>query len=189
MHLYLKCIRDTWGTTADERAEAFPCDSILPDAEACYRGVTVRADVGTVFRWLCQLRAAPYSYDWIDNFGRRSPQTLTPGLDGLEEGQVVMSIFRLVSFDIDEHITLITRGGADRPPIFGQVAVTYSVRPISREETRLVAKILFKYPSGLLGWVMRVLLPWGDLIMMRKQLLNLKRLAENTSGIAVDADD
>lgn len=171
-------IRDNWGTTEEERAQAFPCDSILADAEACYRGVTVHADAPTVFRWLCQLRAAPYSYDWIDNLGRRSPQTLTPGLDALEVGQRVMSIFKLVSFVIDEHITVRTRGGSEKAPFFGETAVSYTVAPISRNETRLVAKILFKYPRGPLGWAMRLLLPWGDLIMMRRQLLNLKRLAE-----------
>jgi hypothetical protein len=167
-----------WGTSADERAEAFPCDDVLPDGVAMWRGVTVRADVGTVFRWLCQLRAAPYSYDWIDNFGRRSPQTLTPGLDELAEGQRVMTIFEVVSFVIDEHITVRTRGGT----LFGHAAVSYTVRPVSREETRLVVKIVCQYPRGPLGWVMRTGLPWGDLIMMRKQLLNLKRLAERDAA-------
>jgi len=171
-------IRDTWGTTEDERAEAFPCDDILADSDACYRGVTVFADEPTVFRWLCQLRLAPYSYDWIDNLGRRSPQTLTPGFDALEVGQRFMSIFTLVSFVIDEHITVRTRGGSEKAPFFGETAVSYTVVPVSENETRLVVKILFKYPRGPVGWVMRHLLPWGDLIMMRRQLLNLKRLAE-----------
>jgi hypothetical protein len=170
--------RDTWGTSPDERAEPFPCDAVLPEGKACYRGVTVFADEPTVFRWLCQLRAAPYSYDWIDNWGRRSPQTLTPGFDELEVGQRFMSIFELVSFDIDAHVTMRTRGGAETAPFFGETAVSYTVVPVSENETRLVVKIVFNYPRGPLGWLMRVLLPWGDLIMMRRQLLNLKRLAE-----------
>jgi hypothetical protein len=175
-------IRDHWGTTADERAEPFLCDGILPEGEALYRGVTVHADVGTVFRWLCQLRDAPYSYDWIDNFGRRSPPTLTPGLDELAEGQRFMSIFELASFDIHEHITLCTRGGRENPPFFGEVAVSYTVTPVSADDTRLVVKLLVTYPRGFVGLIMRWLLPWGDLIMMRKQLLNLKRLSEASSA-------
>ena len=81
----------TWGTTPQEQQRSFPCDKILPDHnEAYYRSVSVLAEPATVFRWLCQLRVAPYSYDWIDNLGRRSPRELDPDLENLELGQHFM---------------------------------------------------------------------------------------------------
>jgi hypothetical protein len=42
----------------------------------------------------------------------------------------------------------------------------------------LLAKLRVGYPRGLAGWLMRIVLPPGDLVMMRRQLLTLKRLAE-----------
>ena len=66
----LRTLGDTWGTTEDERAAAYPVDDVLPDAEQwLFRGIDVAAPAALTFRWLCQLRAAPYSYDWIDNWG------------------------------------------------------------------------------------------------------------------------
>jgi len=98
-----------WGSTPADRAIVFPCDRWLehPD-DVMYRAVAVDAPPPVVFRWLCQLRAAPYSYDWIDNWGRESPRTLTPGLDDLAVGQRVM-IFDLVEFERDRHVTLRMR--------------------------------------------------------------------------------
>ena len=90
---------ESWGSSTQERAVADPCDILIkhPDGEL-FRGVDVSVPPGLVFRWLCQLRVAPYSYDWIDNRGRRSPPQLIEGLDQLEVGQRFMSIFRLVAF-------------------------------------------------------------------------------------------
>ena len=167
----------TWGTTEAERALPYPCDGFVERVDAaCWRGVTVRADAATLFRWLCQLRVAPYSYDWIDNRGRRSPRTLTPGLEELAVGQRVMGIFELVAFEQDRHLTARSRRFA--PGVLPAVAVSYVVAPAGPRETRLLAKLAFQVKPGPLGTVARALLEWGDLVMMRRQLLNLRDRAE-----------
>jgi hypothetical protein len=162
-----------WGSTAEERAADWPCDRLLPDANlVLYRSVDVAAPVEVAFRWLCQLRVAPYSYDWLDNLGRRSPRTLTPGLDELEVGQRVM-IFDLVEFNPGEEITLRARGD-----FFGRLFVTYRVYATSDTASRLAVKLVVRHRRDALGLLWRWVLPAGDLVMMRKQLLTLAHLAE-----------
>ena len=169
-----------WGMRDAERALVFPCDALLDSPEdELYRGVSVSAPPAVVFRWLCQLRVAPYSYDWIDNFGRRSPPRLVAGLECLAVGQPVMTIFDLVAFERDQHITLRIRPHTSAYRAFGELVVTYAVFP-DGERTRLLVKLRVRYPHGLTGAVMRRLLPLGDLFMMRRQLLNLAALAEAT---------
>lgn len=157
----------------------FPCDSHLPNAEdVLFRAVSVDAPPRVVFRWLTQLKVAPYSYDWIDNFGRRSPRTLIPGVEKLERGQKVMTIFELAEFEEDKHLTLVM-ASPRAVSLFGRTALSYAILPTSETSCRLVVKILVHYPDKPpLSW-MRRLLPWGDLLMMRKQLLTLKHLAES----------
>jgi hypothetical protein len=176
--LALMSVATTWGTTAGERATAFPHD--LPDERDRYvlwRGVDVAAPAPVVYRWLCQMRVAPYSYDWIDNGGRRSPQTLTPGLDQLEVGQSVM-IFRLAAFEPGVALTMETPAGSSGERLFGNVHMTYWARAVDDRRTRLLVKIRVRPAPGPFGAFMRAFLPWGDLVMMRRQLLNFRRLAE-----------
>lgn len=169
----------TWGTEKAERRLPFPCDRCVERADAAYfRGITVRSSPATVFRWLCQMRVAPYSYDWIDNGGRRSPRALTPGLEHLAVGQSMMRIFTLVDFAKDRHLTLRIKHGTGAFSLFGDLALTYLIVPETTERCRLLVKIVARYPRGFTGALMRWGLPWGDLVMMRRQLLNLKALAE-----------
>ena len=168
-----------WGTTREERAAAFPGDrSADAGADRLWRGVSVAAPASAVFRRLCQLRVAPYSYDWIDNGGRRSPRALTPGLDRLERGQRFMRIFELEDFEPGAHLTLATQPGSRGARLFGVVRVTYWARAQAADRTRLLAKLRVVPAGGLRGRAMRAFLPWGDLVMMRRQLLNLKSLVE-----------
>jgi hypothetical protein len=171
----------TWGSTPAERREVFPCDQLLPDAtDALFRATTVRAPPAGAFRWLCQLRVAPYSYDWLDNLGRPSPRHLTPGLEHLAVGQRVMTIFELAAFEPDRHLTLWMLGTRARA-IFGDIAVSYTVRPIAPASSRFVVKLAMRHRHTVWHALMRRLLPWGDLIMMRRQLLTLAGLAERAT--------
>jgi hypothetical protein len=169
-----------WGAEPAELAEPLPCDPLLPNAAiVVHRAVTVRAAPALVYRWLCQLRVAPYSYDLVDNFGRRSPQRLTPGLDRLERGQRVMTMFRLVDFARDEHLTLLHASG-----LMGIVAVTFATVPRG-DRTRLLAR--FRWTPPPLPLVREPLMTaWavGDLALARRQLLNLKALAERDAETA-----
>jgi hypothetical protein len=162
-----------YGSTAEERAAPYPCDALLEDHDAeLFRAVDVNAPTETVFAWLCQMRVAPYSYDWLDNWGRQSPRRRDPALEELEVGQTFMSIFRLESFDRPRQITLWHDG------LFGKVAGTYAVNP-----GRLVVKLLWRYPGGPARHVAGALLPAGDVVMMRKQLRTLAGLAESETNV------
>jgi hypothetical protein len=165
-----------WGASSAECAAPLACDELLaPTALRLHRAVSVAAPA-VVFRRLCQLKLAPYSYDLLDNLGRRSPRELVPGTEHLEVGERFMSIFRLAGFRADEHITIRSR----------RVVVTYALRA-EGDQTRLLARVLYDPPgprlrAAILSWALAV----GDLVMMRKQLLTLKRLAERDAvGAAV----
>jgi len=172
----------TWGVTADEVAGSYPCDRLSGEAtRALLRAVTIEAPPPAVFRWLCQLRVAPYSYDLVDNLGRRSPRALTPGLEDLEPGQQFMRIFVLLSFTEPEEITLrlVDPGGVR---LFGPLVLTYAVRAVDPERSHLVVKMI-PTGSGVVDRVRLPLLAWGDLVMMRKQLRTLSALAESAARL------
>jgi hypothetical protein len=168
----------TWGSLPAERLASYPCDALLAEPDdVLFRAVDVAATPAVVFRWLCQLKIAPYSYDWIDNWGRRSPRRLTEGVERLAVGQAFMRIFTLAGYHTDRHLTLsMTDPAAGRR--FGRVALTYAVAPAGEGRSRLVVKLLVKRPDRFPGAWLAPLLPAGDLVMMRKQLLTLKHLAE-----------
>jgi hypothetical protein len=87
----------------------------------------------------------------------------------------------VVDFAKERHVTLRVKHATRAFSLFGDVAVTYLILPEAPERCRLVVKVVVRYPHGVTGFAMRRLLPWGDLVMMRRQLLNLKALAENPS--------
>ncbi|MFE7797380.1 hypothetical protein [Nocardia sp. NPDC057440] len=151
-----------WGATEAEREQPLPCDELESGGVQADRAISIDASPQVVYAWLCQLRVAPYSYDLLDRFGRRSPRRRDPELTELEVGQRFMSQFDLVSFVLGRHITLVT----------GKICVTYAVRP-EGSGTRLVVRMHCGAPR-----IVARALALGDLLMMRKQLLTLKELAE-----------
>lgn len=163
------------------RAENWPStqqNSLVPQ-EVWFRGVHVNAPPKNVFRWICQLRAAPYSYDWIDNFGRQSPRHLVSGLERLRIGQKVMEIFSLQDFVIDRFMTIVL--WPPRSFLSSDLRITYLCAPVGNNETRLLVRVQICYPEHPFRSMICALLSSGDLVMMRKQLLTLKHLAEQSA--------
>jgi hypothetical protein len=156
------------GWSKREILRSYPCDDFVasPTVRA-WRGVRVAAPAEAVWPWVVQVRLAPYSYDWIDNCGRRSPRELA----GLPEPRVGdrfttaggREVGRIVSVDPGEQLT-----GA----IMGAFA-SYVLVPQEHDMTRLLLKVVMRTAR----WAAPGLCA-GDLIMARRQLLNFKQLAE-----------
>jgi hypothetical protein len=164
-------IGDRWGVTNDEITRTFPCDAWVrrPTLEA-WRGVTVHVTATELWPWVTQVGLAPYSYDWIDNGGRRSPQVLL-GISPPSVGDPFTiaagrTVGRILSIDAPYQLT---------GRIAGAVISYVLEQPSAAPATRLVMKITTALPRPLAP-----LLALGDLVMARRQLLNWKRLAEGT---------
>jgi len=163
-----RMIGDRWGVSENETSRSYPCDDFVasPTMQA-WRGVRVEAPAEAVWPWVAQVRLAPYSYDWLDNRGRRSPRDLV----GLPEPQVGdnfttaggRELGRIVSVDPGKQLTGTIMGAF----------MSYVLVPQERDVTRLLLKVVMRTTRwAALG------LSVGDLIMARRQLLNLKQLAE-----------
>ena len=158
---------ERWGVTPAEVARRYPCDDVVPAPVAqAWRGVTVHAPPERVWRWLVQLRLAPYSYDWVDNLGRRSPQRLVPCPD-----PVPGEPFTRASGRDQGRLLSVEPGVQLTGRILGAV-MSYVLVP-DGADTRLLLKIVL---AG--GRAVAPAVVLGDLVMARRQLLNFKRLAE-----------
>jgi hypothetical protein len=163
-------IADRWGVSDSEISRPYPCDEFVasPTLRA-WRGVHVDAPPEAVWPWVGQVRLAPYSFDWIDNRGRRSPRELA----GLPEPRVGES-FTSVGGRARGLIVSVEAGKQLTGTIMG-ACMSYVLVPQRDDSTRLLLKVVLRTTRWKAPG-----LSVGDLIMARRQLLNLKRLAERS---------
>ena len=162
-------IGDRWGVSDSEIARPYACDDFVTSpALQAWRGVRVEAPAEAVWPWVAQVRLAPYSYDWIDNLGRRSPRTLV----GLPEPHIGERFTTAGGREWGE-IVSVDPGTQLTGRIMGAF-MSYVLVPQDHDTTRLLLKIVMQTNR----WV-ALGLSIGDLIMARRQLLNFKQLAES----------
>jgi hypothetical protein len=169
-------LADRWGVTEEETKRSYPCDVFLnaPALEA-WRAVDIAAPADAVWPWVTQLRVAPYSYDWIDNRGRRSPRRLMH-LPQPRVGDHFTSVGgrprgRIVSLDPGRQLTGAIMGAY----------MSYVLDPRGQLATRLLLKVVMQDTRFARA------LSLGDLVMARRQLLNIKHLAELESHGGIPA--
>jgi hypothetical protein len=159
---------DRWGVTDAEVERRYPCDDVVPvPVLQAWRGVTVHAEPDLVWPWVTQIRLAPYSYDWVDNLGRRSPRRLHALPDPVPGETFTAAGGRPVG-----RVLSVARAEQLTGEILG--AVLSYVLVAEDGTTRLLLKIVMARGR----WLAPVV-SVGDLVMARRQLLTFKRLAES----------
>lgn len=171
---------DRWGATSDEIAAPLRGDELIPDADVvATRSISLGAAPDVVFGWLAQMgfgKAGWYSYDLVDNLGRRSSREIRP------EWQVTMVGDRLPGGPISFTVTHIER------PHHLVIAITerrglghaldftlaFELAPLPNAATRLVSRVRIGI-DGPLGRPAAWLLGIGDGVMVRRQLLGLRQ--------------
>jgi hypothetical protein len=173
-----------WGATDDEVRLPMPGDDLVPEATfAPTRAVTVAATPADIWPWLVQVgfgRAGFYSYDLLDNLGRRSARRIVPELQDLRVGTWVPmapgtptreTAFQVRAFEPDRWL------------LWDKTASTWCwmLRPIDEGRTRLVSRVRARYRWNRPTIATDLfLMEGGDFFMMRKMLLGIRDRAEAT---------
>lgn len=185
--VYLAVIRPwhlRWGAMDHEVQRAMPGDDLVPHPHlVATRAVTVNAPAAAIWPWLIQMgyrRAGWYSYDWIDNDGLRV-ETIIPALQHLQVGDVLLTDasggFQVEAIDPERSLVLAIRD-AD-----AVVSCTIMLAPLDPAQTRLIFRLRLHVARSLRGLGFLLMMDLGDFVMMRKQLLGIKRRAEATGGV------
>lgn len=167
-----------WGSTPDEVEGVVVGDDLLPDARVvATRSIDLSAAPAEVFPWLVQMgfgRAGWYSYDWIDNLGRRSARRIHPEWQDLAQGDPIPG--GPIAFE----------ASVVEPPHGFVMSYLDKLLPLHRIHfvlafdlrakgagTRLVTRASIRIDGPLGRFIERFVLGPGDGVMVRKQLLNL----------------
>jgi hypothetical protein len=179
-----------WGASDYEQNLSLPGDDIVsaPTGRST-RAITIYAAPEDIWPWLVQMgkgRGGLYSYDWLDiAFGYlsdASSERVLPEFQSLKEGDVIpMGKDECSEDDFYVHIVEPNRAlviGANDAEFRNRVSWAMVLVPIASNETRLIVRVSIRLDKGLKGAAMNAVLEPASFIMLRKQMLNLKRLAE-----------
>lgn len=181
-----------WGATGRERSMPLPGDEIVirPNMEST-RAITIDAPPSDVWPWLVQMgkgRGGLYSYDWLDiAFGfldEPSAEAILPEHQALRAGDAIpMGCDETQADDFVVHAVDPERAlviGAWAPEFRDKVSWSMVLYPLGTRRTRLIVRVRGSLPMDAQGILTYALLEPATFVMLRKQMLNLKRLAERT---------
>ena len=181
--LYLKRIRPwqlCWGATDDEIKRAMPGDDIVdqPSFNAT-RAVTIQAPAEQIYPWIVQMgvtRAGWYSYDWLDNLGRPSAESILPAHQNIQVGSLIplspdgKQGMRVKEFRQNQSMVWWDQKGDS--------SWAWGIYPEGETAARLVTRVRMKYRLFSPAILFNLLVEFGDIVMMRKCMLGIRRRAE-----------
>jgi len=169
-----------WGATAEEISSSMVGDDLCSDATVvATRSITIGAAPQEVFPWIRQMgfgRGGWYSYDWLDNLGRKSATTIHDEWQSVEAGDKIPSgpiSFTAAIVDAPRHFVLEIQSLGKKSPKL-HFTLTYELRD-NPQGTRLVTRMRSRINLPLGSLFEKLILGPGDGIMLRRQLLNIKK--------------
>jgi hypothetical protein len=164
----------------DEARRPLPGDELVPGAKVRWtHGIAIRARPTEIWPWLLQMgcrRAGWYSYDGLDNGGVPSADRIVAELQRVEVGD----IFPMTPTADDGFVVRAVE--PKRALVLGDAAGSatwaFVLEPIDEASTRLVTRARAGYERFAVGLLIGLVWHPIHFGMQRRQLLNLKRLAE-----------
>ncbi len=132
--------------------------------------IVINCKKSEVWPWLIQMgngRAGWYSYDWLDNLGKKSFEYIDPALQNIEKG-LKIPLFTFGDFEENHFLTLIASETAN---------TTYLLIDHidgDQEGCVLLNRLRVKGPR----WLLSMTLGPAHLIMQKKQFKELKKRCE-----------
>ena len=149
------------------------------DCRELLRSIEIRANAPDIFIWLKQLRVSPYSYDFIDNRCRKSPDYIIENLPPLKVNTHFLLAFHILEFE--ENSFLVCRFCEPiNPPVNLYMKDMFIEYRIIEQGTKskLWCKIKGYYNSDISSKGFFFIFSILNKIMMSRQLKNIKKLSE-----------
>ena len=174
-----------WGATNEEIRRIMPGDEIVEaPAFNATRAVTIKASPSEIYPWIVQMglnRAGWYSYDLLDNLGRKSEEEILPIFQNVQVGTLIpMSPNNNYGLWVKEFKTEEWMLWWDKK---GNATWAWGIYPQGKCDCRLVSRIRIKYQWVRIEILFNVLIEFFDILMMRKCMLGIKRRAESQAKI------
>ncbi len=168
---------------AGEGDRPLPGDEAVSGARVRWtHGITIGGRPAEIWPWLKQMgcgRAGWYSYDGLDHAGMPSADRIIPELQQAEVGDIFpMKPGRTDSFVVRAIAPERSLVLGDAP---GSAGWTFLLESLDEKRVRLITRSTGSYEHLITGLLLEVLLRPIHFGMQRRQLLNLRRLAESNS--------
>ena len=171
-----------WGSTDVEIKRAMPGDDIVskPSFNAT-RAVTINASAENIYPWIVQMgvtRAGWYSYDLLDNLGRKSAESILTEHQSIQVGDMIpMSPDGKQGMWVKDFMKNDWMLWLDKP---GDCTWVWKIYSEGETRSRLVTRVRVKYRLLSPAIAFNLLVEFFDIVMMRKCMLGIKRRAEKS---------
>jgi hypothetical protein len=154
------------------------------DCRELLRCIEISANPSDIFVWLKQLRIAPYSYDFIDNRCRKSPDYIIENLPPLKVNTHYLLAFHIFEFEESSFIVCRFCEPINSPVNLYMKGLFFEYRIVEQgTKTQLWCKIKGYFNTDISSKGFFYIFSVINKLMMARQLKNIKKLSEMlTSG-------